>query len=83
MVSLTASQNCKLVHCSYSIVGLTKGLPYYARVFAFNAFGYSQIAGIPIGINNSDTDNSYNIFINDNYIIVELRLHIIHIILVM
>jgi hypothetical protein len=46
----SASQDCSQYHCSYVISGLEKGTPYYARVFAYNAYGYSQKAGIPLGI---------------------------------
>ena len=48
--AVAANQNCSLYHCSYVIAGLQKGIPYYSRVFSYNALGYSHIAGIPIGL---------------------------------
>ena len=47
---ISSGQNCSAFHCSYMISGLQKGIPYYTRVFSYNAFGYSQDAGIPVGL---------------------------------
>jgi hypothetical protein len=33
---------CGLTPCDYTISGLTKGTPYYVRVFSYNKFGFSE-----------------------------------------
>ena len=38
---------CTGTHCSYVVSGLEKGTPYYVRVFAFNTYGFSALAGVP------------------------------------
>lgn len=50
---ITNGQNCSINSCSYIISGLQKGQAYYARVFAYNSYGYSQRAGIPVSVYES------------------------------
>ena len=35
------THGCALTPCEYIISGLTNGVPYYVRVFAYNAYGFS------------------------------------------
>jgi len=43
----TPSTDCKLTPCEYVVSSLTKGTPYYVRVYAYNTYGYSVKAAIP------------------------------------
>ncbi|KDO30965.1 hypothetical protein SPRG_04153 [Saprolegnia parasitica CBS 223.65] len=39
--------DCLLSPCQMGIGSLVKGTPYYVRVYAYNAYGYSDNAGLP------------------------------------
>jgi hypothetical protein len=41
LVLTTPTTDCRTTPCQYSISSLTKGTPYFVRVFAYNSFGYS------------------------------------------
>ena len=41
---------CRSVPCSYVISSLSKGTSYYTRVYAYNSYGYSVAAGIPVNL---------------------------------
>jgi hypothetical protein len=43
------SDDCKVASCSYVVHSLTKGTPYYVRIYAYNSFGYSVTAGMSPG----------------------------------
>ena len=40
------SEDCKVSSCTYVVHSLTKGTPYYVRIYAYNSFGYSVTAGM-------------------------------------
>jgi hypothetical protein len=40
------SNECKVTSCTYIVHSLTKGTPYYVRIYAYNSFGYSVTAGM-------------------------------------
>ena len=42
-----AATDCLHRPCSFTIPGLSKGTPYYVRVFAYNSHGFSAAAGTP------------------------------------
>jgi len=47
---VTTNNDCSLSHCEYLIRSLETGVPYHVRVFSYNSFGYSELAGIPTEI---------------------------------
>ena len=46
-VLTSPATDCKTVPCHLQVSSLTKGTPYYVRVYAYNAFGYSVLPGVP------------------------------------